>query len=122
MQSYGEPVDLVSKVPKTLPPYAEDTDLVRLLRAVEDRPSPKGNIERDRVLLTVALKTGLRRAELAALTTGDIHVFVNQKGTHWWQSRRGPPMLKRKGSVHSLHLVEWAEQLDAKRQPGDIMQ
>jgi integrase/recombinase XerD len=74
MKWYGEPIeDLKIKRPRTLPPYIEDEDIERLLKAIDrKRASIKVNM-RDRLLVELALKTGMRRGELANLVVGDIH-------------------------------------------------
>jgi integrase len=74
MKWYGEPMDNFKvKVPKTLPPYTEDSDIEKLFAAVEDKKSHKGCIVRDRLLVELALKTGMRRSELGHLEVKDIH-------------------------------------------------
>ncbi len=48
MKWYGEPMDDVKiKVPKTLPPYTEDSDIEKLLAVIPKKRSHKGCIERD---------------------------------------------------------------------------
>ena len=74
MQWYGEPLtDIHIKTPKSLPSYTEDTDIEKLLAVIGDKKSHKKLIERDRLLIETALKTGMRRAELANLKPEDIH-------------------------------------------------
>jgi integrase/recombinase XerD len=60
-------------VPKTLPPYTEDSDIEKLFEAIKNKRSHKGCIERDLLLVEVAWRTGMRRAELAMLKKKDIH-------------------------------------------------
>jgi len=63
MKWYGEPMDdFKVKRPKTLPPYTEDSDIEKLFAAVENKKSHKGCIARDRLLVRLALKTGMRRS------------------------------------------------------------
>ena len=74
MKWYGEPMDdFRVKVPKSLPPYTNDSDIERLLVAIEKKKSHKGCIVRDALMVELALKTGMRRAELANLEPKDIH-------------------------------------------------
>lgn len=85
MKWYGEPMeDFKVKVPKTLPPYTEDSQIEQLLWAIENKKTHKGTIVRDTLLIAVALKTGMRRGELHKLEAGDIHgdflVVRNGKG------------------------------------------
>jgi site-specific recombinase XerD len=85
MKWYGEPLnDLIVKVPKSLPSYTKDSDVEKLFDAVENKKTHKGCIVRDALLIELALKTGLRRSELANLKTTDIHtdflIVRNGKG------------------------------------------
>jgi len=85
MKWYGEPMDdFKVKVPKTLPPYTKDSEVERLLSAIGNKRSHKGCIVRDTLITELALKTGLRRSELANLEAEDIHpdflVVRNGKG------------------------------------------
>jgi integrase len=73
MKWYGEPLDVKVKVPKSLPDYTEDSDIDKLTAAVENKKTHKGSIVRDLLLVDLALKTGMRRGELANLEAGDIH-------------------------------------------------
>jgi integrase len=74
MQWYCEPLtDVHIKIPKNLPSYTEDSDIEKLLAAVGDKQSHKKLVERDRLLIDTALKTGLRRFELANLKPKEIH-------------------------------------------------
>jgi site-specific recombinase XerD len=74
MKWYGEPMDdLKVKIPKSLPPYTEDAQIEKLLHAIEDKKTHKRNIVRDILLVELALKTGMRRGELANLEARHIH-------------------------------------------------
>src|SRR5512138_2795035 len=74
MKWYGESLhDVHIKIPKSLPPYTEDVDIEKLLEAAGDKKSHKSLIERDKLLIETAYKTGLRRAELAHLEPKDLH-------------------------------------------------
>ena len=74
MKWYGEPLeDLKIKIPKSLPPYTDDAKIEKLIRAIESKKTHKGTIIRDKLLIELALKTGMRRSELANLKVGDIH-------------------------------------------------
>jgi len=85
MKWYGEPMDdFKVKRPKTLPPYTEDSDIEKLFATVENKKSHKGCIARDRLLVRLALKTGMRRSELANLERQHVHndflVVIGGKG------------------------------------------
>ena len=71
---YGEPMDdFKVKVPKTLPAYTEDSDIEKLFQAIENKKTHKGCVVRDSLLVALAIKTGMRRSELANLEVKDIH-------------------------------------------------
>ncbi len=85
MKWYGEPMDDCRiKVPKTLPPYTKDSEVERLVSAIGNKRSHKGCIVRDTLIVELAVKTGLRRSELANLEAKDIQpdflVVRNGKG------------------------------------------
>jgi integrase/recombinase XerD len=74
MKWYGEPIDNFRvRVPKTLPPYTEDSDVDKLRQAISDKKTHRGKIIRDRLLVDLGLDTGMRRGELADLEPRDIH-------------------------------------------------
>jgi integrase/recombinase XerD len=74
MKWYGEPIDDVKiKVPKTLPPYTEDSNIEKLLVIIPQKRSHKSCIERDQLMVLLDWKSGLRRAELANLRVRDVH-------------------------------------------------
>jgi len=85
MKWYGEPMDdFKVKVPKNMPPYTENSDIEKLFSAIQNKKTHKGCITRDSLLVALALKTGMRRSELANLEPRDIHpdflVVMNGKG------------------------------------------
>ena len=65
--------DFHIKVPRALPQYVEDTEVEGLLGAIEGKQSHKGSIARDRLMIELYLKTGMRRGELANLEVKEIH-------------------------------------------------
>jgi len=71
---YGEELDINIRVPKILPNYVEKTDIKKLLEALRSKKSHKNTIERDILLIDLAIHTGLRRSELASLRIGDIDI------------------------------------------------
>ncbi|MFC2020023.1 tyrosine-type recombinase/integrase [Chloroflexota bacterium] len=85
MKWYGEPLDdFKMKIPRTLPPYTEDNEIESLFSAIENKRSHKYSIVRDSLLVSLALKTGMRRSELGNLEVKDIHpdllIVRNGKG------------------------------------------
>lgn len=85
MNWYGEQMDdFKVKVPKNMPPYTEDSDIEKLFSAIQKKKTHKGCITRDSLLVELALKTGMRRSELANLEPRYIHpdflVVMNGKG------------------------------------------
>ena len=74
MHWYGQPINnLKVRVPKSLPPYTEDEALEKLLRAIDNHKTHKSSIPRDRLLVEVDVKTGMRRMELAELKARDVY-------------------------------------------------
>ena len=74
MKWYGQPMeDFRIRSPRILPEYVEDEDIEKLLTAVANKRSHKGTILRDRLIVELYLKTGMRRNELADLAVGDVH-------------------------------------------------
>ena len=81
---YGEDLDINIKVPKTLPSYVEKADIEKLLDAIKSKNTHRKTIDRDILLVDLAIHTGLRRSELANLKVGDIdlerQVLIVRKG------------------------------------------
>lgn len=74
MTWYGQPLTEVTvKIPKDLPTYIEDKDIEKLLAVVDTKRSHMDTVERDRLLIKTAWRTGLRREELATFRPIDIH-------------------------------------------------
>jgi integrase len=73
MAWYGEPIHLKAKLPKTLPTYHEDRDVESLLKVIQWKKTHKKMIPRDTLLVELAWRTGLRRAELSNLEVRDVH-------------------------------------------------
>lgn len=74
MKWYGQPLDDIQvKVPKSLPTHVENTDIEKLLAAIGDKRSHHDLVIRDRLLIEVAWRTGMRRGELANLKVKDVH-------------------------------------------------
>ena len=71
---YGEELDINIRVPKILPSYVEKADIEKLLEAMRAKRSHKNTIDRDILLVDLAIHTGLRRSELANLRVGDIDI------------------------------------------------
>ncbi|MFC1901852.1 tyrosine-type recombinase/integrase [Chloroflexota bacterium] len=69
---YGEDLDIKIRVPKILPSYVEKADIGKLLQAMKSKRSHNETVNRDILLVDLAIHTGLRRNELASLKIGDI--------------------------------------------------
>ena len=69
---YGEELDINIRVPKILPDYVDKKDIDKLLEAIECKKTHKKKVQRDLLLVDLAIHTGLRRSELANLRVGDI--------------------------------------------------
>jgi integrase len=93
MKWYGEPIDDVRiKVPKSLPPFTEDSELDKLLDAMKSKKSLKKSIMRDVLLVEMDVKTGLRRSEIANLESREY-------------PRRLPDCQGRQGSERQVHAL-----------------
>ena len=76
-QWIGDPIeDLTVRVPQQVPEYVRPGDVERLLIALraESKRTHKGTAARDVLLVETAIKTGLRRGELAALHVEDVNL------------------------------------------------
>ncbi|MFC1918288.1 tyrosine-type recombinase/integrase, partial [Chloroflexota bacterium] len=71
---YGEELDINIRVPKILPSYVEKADVEKLLEVMRAKRSHKNTIDRDILLVDLAIHTGLRRSEIAYLRVGDIDI------------------------------------------------
>ena len=84
MQWIGEEFDLTVPLPKQVPQYVECGDVDKLYDAITDRKTHKRNIERDRLLVEVGDRGGLRRGELANLEARDVpadrHFVIVRRG------------------------------------------
>jgi integrase len=72
MAWYGERVNLKVKLPKSLPTYHEDKDVEALLNVAQLKKTHKKMIARDKLLVELDWRTGLRRSELSNLEARDI--------------------------------------------------
>ncbi len=85
MTWYGSKLDTKVKVPRLTPPYHTEDQIVSLIEATKNKRTHKGCIVRDTLLTSVALKTGMRRSELASLEPKDIHPRLF--GSEEWQKQ-----------------------------------
>jgi integrase/recombinase XerD len=69
---YGEELDITLRVPKVLPSYVTRSDIDKLLESISSKKTHKKSIQRDMLLVDLAIHTGLRRSELANLKVVDI--------------------------------------------------
>ncbi len=82
----GMTLDLKVKVPRQLPTFVAYDDIVKLRESLGAKHTHKSSQSRDLVLLETAIKTGLRRSELANLLVANIDfkasrlMVVNGKG------------------------------------------
>jgi site-specific recombinase XerD len=70
---YGERWEYQVRLPKEIPQYVLDEDIDKLFQAIETKQTHKSSISRDHLLVELAIKSGLRRAELAELEVRDVH-------------------------------------------------
>jgi integrase len=82
MKWYGEPLDDVQiRIPRKLPAYTADSDIEKLIVAASTKKTHKKCIQRDSLIIDLALRTGLRRMELANLRPRDVfgdHLIVRE--------------------------------------------
>jgi len=82
----GIPFDLKVRVPKSLPAFVRRGEIDKLIAVIKNKRTQKGGTTRDLLLIETAIKTGLRRSELANLRVRDIDFeasrlkVVNGKG------------------------------------------
>ncbi len=74
MAWYGEKLETKIRQPDTLPDIVESADIEKLKEAMRGKKTHKKVIDRNILLIDVGCKTGLRRAEIANLKVGDIHL------------------------------------------------
>ena len=70
----GIPFDMKVKVPKTLPPYVETSDIHRIVEWIKNRKTYRNTIDADLTLVMMAMKTGMRRGELGNLKVKDVNL------------------------------------------------
>jgi len=83
MRWCGEPLDdFKVKVPRVLPPYTQDSDVEKLFTVIKNKQTHKVCVALDSLLTELALKTGMRRSELANLEVRDIYpdLLIVRKG------------------------------------------
>ncbi|OGN96368.1 MAG: hypothetical protein A2Y89_00080 [Chloroflexi bacterium RBG_13_51_18] len=69
MKWYGEPIDDVKiKVPKTLPPYTEDSNVEKVLAVIPKKRSHKGCIERDQLMVLLDWRACVEQSWLIFLS------------------------------------------------------
>jgi integrase/recombinase XerD len=74
MNWYGEKLETKIKVPVTLPDYIESSDIEKLKEAMRAKKTHKRVIERNILIIELAVKTGLRRGEIANLKVSDVNL------------------------------------------------
>ena len=73
MRWYGDPIDDIRiKIPRSLPQYTMDDTISKLSAAIDAKTRGRKYIERDKLIVLMGIKTGLRRGEMANLKVGDV--------------------------------------------------
>jgi integrase len=73
MRWYGDPIDDIRiKIPRSLPQYTMDETVAKLYAAIDSKKRGRKLIERDKLIVLMGEKTGMRRAEMAHLKAGDV--------------------------------------------------
>jgi integrase/recombinase XerD len=73
MAWYGEPLDSKIRLPQTIPDYVKSDDIEKLKEAMKSKKTHKRVIERNLLIIELAIKTGLRRSEIANLLVKDVN-------------------------------------------------
>jgi len=74
MEWYGEPLDSKIRLPQTIPDYVKSDDIEKLKEAMKSKKTHKKVIERNLLVIELAIKTGLRRGEIANLLVKDVNL------------------------------------------------
>jgi integrase/recombinase XerD len=74
MEWYGEKLDSKIRLPQTIPDYVKSDDIEKLKEAMKSKKTHKKVIERNLLIIELAIKTGLRRGEIANLLVKDINL------------------------------------------------
>ena len=74
MEWYGEPLDSKIRMPQTLPDYVKSDDIEKLKEAMKSKKTHKKVIDRNLLIIELAIKTGLRRNEIHHLSVKDINL------------------------------------------------
>ncbi len=74
MEWYGEPLDSKIRLPQTLPDYVKSDDIEKLKEAMKSKKTHKKVIDRNLLIIELAIKTGLRRGEIHNLSVKDINL------------------------------------------------
>ena len=73
MRWYGDPIDDIRiKIPRSLPQYTQDQTVDKLNAAIDSKKRGRKYIERDKLIVLMGEKTGLRRGEMARLRVRDV--------------------------------------------------
>jgi integrase len=73
MKWYGEPMDdFKVKIPKTLPPYTEDSEIEKLFNAIENKKTHKGCIVRDSLVAAIGFEPAPNPSHLFTYQEGDV--------------------------------------------------
>jgi integrase len=74
MAWYGEPLDSKIRLPQTIPDYVKSDDIEKLKEAMKSKQTHKKVIDRNLLIIELAIKTGLRRGEIHNLLVKDINL------------------------------------------------
>jgi integrase/recombinase XerD len=74
MAWYGDPLDSKIRLPQTLPDYVKSDDIEKLKEAMKSKKTHKKVIDRNLLIIELAIKTGLRRSEIHNLLVKEINL------------------------------------------------
>jgi len=78
MKWYGQPLETRIRVPDTLPPYIESSDVEKLRNVLRTARTTKAIKERNLLIVDLMADAGLRRGEVANLKVRDINFDLEQ--------------------------------------------
>ena len=72
------PFEFRVKVPKTLPEYVDVSEIEKIVDWIKNRKTYRDTIDADLTLLKTAMRTGMRRSEMANLKVGEVNLEKNR--------------------------------------------
>ena len=77
------PFEFRVKVPKALPEYVDVSEIEKIVDWIKNRKTYRDTIDADLTLLKTAMRTGMRRSEMANLKVGEVNLEKKQDLCAW---------------------------------------